>query len=443
MKALIKGLVVTVGLLGVCCLLCTCEATAALLAAVEGAIAGDVAKEEEPEGDPVPAEVKLVAPDGEAGFEFGGSVAITDEYAIVGSVGDNHAGGYAGSAHVFGRVGPNAWDTGAKIVPADAATESFFGCSVSISGDYAIVGASGDSEGGAGAGSAYVFRRTGPNTWDAGVKLTASDAAAEDRFGNSVGISGDYAIVGANGDDLAGDFTGSAYVFRRTGPNNVWDAGTKLTAMDAASGDFFGRSVSISGDYAIVGAWGGDSDAIDTGTVYAFHRTGLNDWDDCTKLAAVDAATSDRFGVSVSIFGDYAIVGAPQNDDYGESSGSAYVFRRTGVTSWDAGVKLGADDASAGDRFGGSVSISRDYALVGASSDSERGDLSGSAYVFRRIGANAWDSGTKLLATDGSAEDYFGVAVSVSDTRAIIGAYRDDDRGMDCGSAYVHYFGPQ
>ena len=134
------------------------------------------------------------------------------------------------------------------------------------------------------------------------VKLLASDAAAGDQFGQAVAVSGDYAIVGAYGDDGQ---AGSAYIFRRTG-TNTWDAGTKIIASDKRSGDYFGQGVAISGDYAIVGAAIKDSY---TGGAYIFSRTGTNAWDAGTKIVASDAAADDEFGASVAIDGDYAVVG--------------------------------------------------------------------------------------------------------------------------------------
>jgi len=206
-----------------------------------------------------------------------------------------------------------------KLMAYDPAENDNFGWSVAISGDYAIVGVRGDDDGGGNSGSAYIFRRTGTNTWDDGTKIVASDAAGYDNFGWSVAISGDYAIVGARNNDSYG----SAYIFRRTG-TNAWDSGTKIVASDAASGDQFGTSVAISGDYAIVGAWAVSNDGI--GAAYIFSRTDTNTWDNGKKIIASDPSGDDYFGFGVDISGDYAIAGAYGNDDDGSFSGSAYIF---------------------------------------------------------------------------------------------------------------------
>jgi hypothetical protein len=207
------------------------------------------------------------------------------------------------------------WPQQAKFTASDGSAGDCFGYSVSISGDYAIVGACGDDNY---KGSAYVFKRDG-TIWSQQDKLAASDGAVWDAFGYSVSISGDYVIVGAYSDN---DYKGSAYVFKRDG--TTWNEQAKLTASDGSAGDAFGYSVSISGDYAIVGAYNGNDYK---GSAYVFKRDGTI-WSQQDKLTASDGATDDWFGLSVSISGYYAVVGAPSDDDKGSDSGSAYVFSK-------------------------------------------------------------------------------------------------------------------
>ena len=159
-------------------------------------------------------------------------------------------------------------------------------------------------------------------------KIQASDLEASDIFGNSVAISGDYAIVGAPYEDTGGSSAGAAYIFRRT-DTNTWDAGVKIQASVPHANDFFGRSVAISGDYAIVGAYLEDAGGTwDAGAAYIFRRTDTNTWDAGTKIMASDKQAGDYFGISVAISGDYAIVGAPWEDPGGiTDAGSAYFYR--------------------------------------------------------------------------------------------------------------------
>ncbi len=376
-------------------------------------------------------EFKITAEDAAAGDVFGHSVSINGDYAIVGADQNDDGGDRSGSAYIFVSDGEE-WTQQQKLTADDAAAGDEFGWSVSISGDYAIVGAYGNDDDGDSSGSAYIFVRDG-DEWTQQQKLTADDAAAMDCFGHSVSISGDYAIVGADENDDNGDRSGSAYIFVRDGEE--WTQQRKLTADDAAEREMFGYSVSISGDYAIVGAYFNDDDGDRSGSAYIFVRDG-EEWTQQQKLTADDAAAYDWFGVSVSISGDYAIVGALGNDDDGEMSGSAYIFVRDGE-EWTQQQKLTADDAAAGDAFGWSVSINSDYAIVGAYADDDDGDASGSAYIFVRDGEE-WTQQQKLTANDAAAGDNFGNSVSISGDYAIVGALENDDDGENSGSVYIY-----
>ena len=373
-------------------------------------------------------EFKVMASDGAADDLFGTSVSISGDYAIVGAYHDNDSGQWSGSAYVFKRTG-TSWTEEAKLTASDGAASDKFGTSVSISGDYALVGATlGDGNVG-GSGSAYVFKRTG-TSWIEEAILTASDGASNDDFGMSLSITSEYAIVGAWGDDDDGDYSGSAYVFKRTDTN--WAQETKLTASDGTADDRFGRSVSIYGDYAIVGAYMDDDNGNGSGSAYVFKRTDTN-WTQEAKLIASDGAAYDEFGRSVSISGDYFVVGA-SGDDF--DKGSAYVFKYTG-TSWTEEAKLIASDRATDDMFGQSVSIFSDYAIMGAWGDDDNEGWSGSAYVFKRTGIS-WTEEVKLTASDGAYFDQFGSSVSISGDYTIAGSMGDDDNGSSSGSAYVY-----
>jgi len=380
---------------------------------------------------------KLIASDGATSDWFGYSVSISGDYAIAGAwYDDNSNGADAGAAYIFKRSG-TSWMQEAKLTASDGAASDWFGCSVSLNGDYAVIGAySDDTSSGSNAGSAYVFKRSG-TSWTQEAKLTASDGAAYDYFGYSVSISGDYAIAGANGDNNGnGADAGAAYIFKRSGTS--WTQEAKLIASDGAAGDCFGCSVSISGDYAIAGAWYDDnSNGANAGSAYIFKRSGTS-WTQEAKLIASDGAAGDCFGCSVSISGDYAIAGANGDDNgNGADAGAAYIFKRSG-TSWTQEAKLIASDGAAGDYFGDSVSISGDYAIAGAPGDDNgNGADAGAAYIFKRSGTS-WKQEAKLIASDGAAYDAFGNSVSISGYYTVIGAFQDDNvYGNDAGSAYI------
>jgi hypothetical protein len=161
-------------------------------------------------------------------------------------------------------------------------------------------------------------------------------------------------------------------------------------------------------------------------------QAGADTWLQRQKLLAGDGAASDYFGYSVSISGDFAIAGAYADDDNGSASGSAYIFEWDGA-NWSQQAKLLASDGAASDYFGYSVSISGDFAIAGAYGDDDKGSNSGSAYIFKRDG-ETWSQQQKLLASDGAAGDYFGYSVSISGNKAIAGAYNDVSAA---GSAYI------
>ncbi len=400
-------------------------------------IAVDDADAEYPiEIDPVwIAQQKLLASDGAAGHMFGYTVSVSGDTALVGANGDDDNGAYSGSAYVFVRSG-SIWTQQQKLTASDGAADDGFGTSVSVSGDTALVGANGDDDNGSASGSAYVFVRSG-TTWSFEQKLTASDGAADDFFGYSVSVSVDTALVGAHEDDDDGSRSGSAYVFVRSG--STWTQQQKLTASDGAAEDQFGWSVSVNGDTALVGARYDDDNGSASGSAYVFLRSG-SIWGQQQKLTASDGAVIDQFGWSVSVNGDTALVGAYVDDDHGNASGSAYVFARTG-TIWVQQQKITASDGAAEDFFGRSVSVNGDTALVGANGDDDNGSASGSAYVFARTGT-IWVQQQKITANNGTTGDLFGYSVSVSGDTALVGARYDDDNGSASGSAYVFQFLP-
>ena len=363
-------------------------------------------------------EIKLLPSDGASDDRFGFSVAISGDTAIVGALNNDDNGTDSGSAYLFDTT------TGTqlvKLLPSDGAEHDDFGFSVGISGNTAIVGAYRDDDNGIESGSAYLFDAT---TGTQRAKLLPSDGAAGDFFGYSVAISGNTAIVGARYDDDNGSDSGSAYLFDIVSGAQI----AKLLPSDGAIGDYFGDSVALSNNTAIIGAHRDDDNGLKSGSAYLFDITSGAQ---TAKLLPSDGASDDEFGASVSISGTTVIVGAPFDDDIGLDSGSAYLFDST------SGAQLGKLTASDGNRddwFGRAVSIHGEKIIVSAHGDDDNGDASGSAYIFNAITGAELEKGAP---SDGAAFDFFSSSVAISGDTAIVGALNNDDNGADSGSAYL------
>ncbi len=397
---------------------------------------------------------KLLASDAQIFDEFGWSVAVSGDTAVVGAYQED-AGGvgfHAGGAYIFQRDegGADNWGQVEKLTASDAQAGDNFGWSVAVSGDTAVVGANQEDAEGNLAGAAYVFQRDqgGADNWGEVKKLLASDADAGDSFGGSVAVSGDTAVIGTCCESAGGSLAGAAYVFQRDeGGADNWGEVEKLTASDAQAGDFFGISVAVSGDTAVVGAnqedAAGAGSNTGNGAAYVFGRDqgGADNWGEVKKLTASDAEAGDRFGNSVAVSGDTAIVGALFEDAGGDDAGAAYVFRRDhgGAGNWGEVKKLLASDADTNDLFGQSVAVSGDTAVVGAIQEAAGGGNAGAAYVFQRSqgGAGNWGEVEKLTASDAQGGDSFGNSVAVTGGTAVVGAYQKDSGSSKTGAAYV------
>jgi hypothetical protein len=371
--------------------------------------------------------------DGVADQHFGVSISISGDYAVIGAYLDNiGANTHQGSAYIFIKSG-SGWVEQAKLVAADGAIDDFFGISVAISGDYVIVGSSNDATGSIlGHGSAYIFIRNGVS-WTQQAKLVASDGAAFDYFGTSVDIENEYAIIGAQGDDIGSNVTqGSAYIYLRSG--TAWSFQSKLTAIDGAADDNFGNSVSISGASVLIGA---NTDNIgsntDQGSAYVFTRTGST-WTQQAKVLASDGDVQHRFGSAVSIEGDYAVVGSP-NEGYSptQAKGSAYIYFRTGST-WSQQAKVTPTNPSSLEYFGTAVCISGEKVIIGAYADESFPSCDdpvriGLAYIYQKQN-NIWTLYSTVEDPLGEDMEGFGVSVFIKGDDFIVSAYRASPNGL-------------
>lgn len=382
---------------------------------------------------------KLKPSDGDIGDHFGNAMDFSGDQVLVGAYFDE----LGGSAYVFEKPMTGWANMGhtAKLTPSDGVSGDLFGRSLSISGDHVVVGSSQDDDNGSNSGSAYVFSKSGANwtTMTQTAKLTASDGVASDGLGIGTGISGDRIICGASGADLGGSSVGALYMYDK--PMTGWVNATQDQKIIpplyiAAPTSRYGNSVAIDGDYAVVGAPNYQSN----GSAFVLFYDG-SDWSTIAELTASDGIVNDLFGTSVGISGDNIVVGATGDDDKGSSSGSAYVFTKpiSGWANMTETAKLAASDGTANDHLGSSVSIDSIVIVVGARDAGGTSNERGAVYLYVRPGANwlTMNQTAKLTASDGFNDDYFGASVDISGDHVIVGSWGDDDLGTSSGSAYV------
>ena len=383
---------------------------------------------------------------------FGYSVGIDGDFIIVGvpydfqdETGENPLA-YAGSAFILykDQGQTDGWNIVKKIDASDRSEGDNFGFSVDISGDYAIVGAFYDDHDATGgneklnSGSAYIFYKNqgGVNNWGELKKIVASDRDRTDEFGRNVAISGSFAIAGAAQEDEDNDGlnfvdqAGSVYLFEKDlGGIDNWGELKKLVASKRYFGvRFGGDGLDISGDYILVGTLSDDMDASElnplgnAGAAHIYYKDmgGVNNWGHVKKFVASDRSSASAYGRDAAICGDYAIIGA-------DGAEAAYIYSKNfgGTNNWGEVKKIVSEDI--GERFGVSVALSSDYALVGNHGNSDQfgnyiANKVGSAYFFGRNlgGADNWGKVSKVLATCPQEDDYFSNIIALSNDYAVI-----------------------
>ena len=376
-------------------------------------------------------EAKLLASDAAAGDRFGNAVALEGDTALVGAFANSDNGQFTGSAYVFVRAG-NLWTEQAKLLPAEAEESDNFGWSVALQGDRALIGAWGDDNAASVAGAVYEFTRE-DGVWSETAKLVASDGSFFAQF-SAVDFDGQAAVIGARGDDETASNAGAAYIFKRMG--GTWSEQVKLLASDGESGDRFGSRVAIDGNTVLIAAQ--DLSTNDKGAAYVFvESNGV--WSEQAKLLPSASSSIDNFGHSVALEGDTAVVGSPDGSGSGDVyvfTRSNGVWSETAglVTQppapWDGfghSVALRGDTLIVGNPFDGFP--------PGAGSE-DPVDLFGSVSVFERT-EDVWVLRGKLLATDDP--DGFGVSHSIdlSGDSVLVGAQFDAEIGTLSGAAYV------
>lgn len=420
---------------------------------------------------------KITAPARGTYDGFGNAVSINGENALVGAMEEDEDGreentvDNSGSAYIYIKTlgGGENWGLKSKITASTGAPGSaYFGFSVSISGNYAVVGAKFDQLDSDGlnpissAGAAYIlFNDAG--TWKEVKKICAPTRNSSDQFGAAVSINGDFVIVGApyNAYDATENnalfSAGTGYIFQKDkGGVNNWGLVKKITSSIRASGDNFGNAVAIYGDYVAIGAFFEDEDTNEqnyldnAGSVYLFKKDhgGTNSWGQLKKINAPLRSSYAGFGQSLSLSGNRLIVGAPYErispNDYSENAGAAHIFEKDygGTDNWGAAQKLVPNVRNSGSAFGNSVCIDGTHAIVGAVSEGrdeyESNFLvgSGAAYVFKKdlTGAGNWIELKKVVSQSRRAMDQFGSSVGISGDFAIVTATYGDETSYEDNS---------
>lgn len=414
---------------------------------------------------------------------FSGKVHVNGNYAIVGSHAESTISSSrgepitgAGAAYIYEwQSSTNSWLLVQKITAPDATENDNFGRHVAIDTAFAIVGAPNQDTDEAGdnavssAGAAYVFKRNSDGSWTFMQKLMASTRATSDHFGNAVAVEGNYALIGAPFEDQ--DLNelntrlnaGAVYAFTYNASTNRWTQTQKITPASRRNSDYFGTSVAVDQGQLIVGAYAHDLDENNTnslgdaGAAYIFDvNTATSLWSETQKIVAPDrqdrssGTSNEYFGLSVAIDSDWILVGAYWEGDIGSnlSYGAAYFYKKINGT-WNYIQKTVAPDRTHADQYGYSVSLSGDYAIVGAGLEdhdtNEENELTdaGSAYIYRKAPlTNAWVERHKIVANQRNAGAYFGLTVSISGARLLIGAERDDEEAENAGAFYSFSLSP-
>jgi hypothetical protein len=358
---------------------------------------------------PVQQIAKLVPDDGGPFEYFGISSALEGDWIVVGASFISTGGAYVFDAQTGSQV--------RKLLPNDFSGSEEYGRSVAVSGGRALVGAPSDSDQGARSGSAYLFDVT---TGAQLTKLLPNDGATGAVFGASVAIDGNLAVIGAPSASPNGPASGAAYVFDVTTGAQL----AKLVPNDGGFSNEFGDTVGISGNRVLVGAKGHNNY---NGAAYVFNATtGAQ----TAKLVPNDNPGGVRFSQALAIDGDTAVIGAGLDGPNGQLSGSAYLFD---LTTGQQRAKITPQDGAANDRFGDSVRVSGNLAVVGAF-NKEGASGVGAAYVFDAItGAEL----AKVLPDVGAGEMRFGNSIGLDGNRLVVGAYQDNASGTNSGAAYM------
>jgi hypothetical protein len=386
----------------------------------------------------------VYANDAAANRRMGESVDLKGIWGIAGSSRNNN-GVEVGTAYIlYYDSNTGEWRQVAQLFPDNfSAGDQRFGAKVAMGNGFCAVSAPLDDEGGADAGATYIYSWNGGNPSDWVLHQKILGASAGEQSGSALDFNNEWLIVGAslNSDGLAGAGAAYLYVQAPAGMGN-WNLVKKLSSQDADLGDRFGFDVAISGSYALVSANLDDEKGVDAGAAYIFARNqgGADNWGQLKKLTASDGQTEDNFGVSVDIDGPYAVVGANRDDDKGNESGSAYMYYKNqgGVAdSWNQHTKIVDYNGKKGEHFGYAVSIDGDHIAIGARWKKVFQSRAGAVFVYHREDSG-WAEFAMLNEPNNFYNDNLGSSVAINGQYLMAGIPGEDLPGItDCGAVLV------
>ncbi len=373
-------------------------------------------------------QTKLLASDAAQYDYFGLSVAVKGDTAVIGAYGKSDLARNAGAAYAFAR-NAGAWAQQARLGTSTPLIDAYLGATVATNGSYTAAGAPYASVGAQNDGVVYLFSNA---TWQQQTILLPNDPDSLSQFGNALAINSNTLFVGAPMHDSFGANAGAVYVFTFDGVS--WVQRQKLIGADTASGDRFGSALALNDGWLAVSAPLHSSPGSPGGAVYLFEFDGVS-WVQRYKVGAPDTIAGDRFGSAIALDNGWLAVGVPLHRFVGSASGAVYLFEFNG-TAWVQRQKFVASDTVGGDQFGSALALENQRLVIGAPLHSSNGPASGAVYIFERA-TTTWIERAKLIGSDTNAGDRLGGSISIDGTTILVGAYGDTAAGPGTGAAYV------
>jgi hypothetical protein len=373
-------------------------------------------------------QTKLLAADAAQYNYFGLSVAVRGDTAVIGAYGKSDLARNAGAAYAFTR-NSGSWTQQARLGTSTPLIDAYLGATVATNGSYTAAGAPYASVGAQNDGVVYLFSNA---TWQQQTILLPNDPDSLSQFGNALAINGNTLFVGAPMHDSFGANAGAVYVFTFDGVS--WVQRQKLIGADTASSDRFGSALALNDGWLAVSAPLHSSPGSPGGAVYLFEFDGVS-WVQRYKVGAPDTIAGDRFGSAIALDNGWLAVGVPLHRFVGSASGAVYLFEFNG-TAWVQRQKFVASDTVGGDQFGSALALENQRLVIGAPLHSSNGPASGAVYIFERA-TTTWIERAKLIGSDTNAGDRLGGSISIDGNTILVGAYGDTAAGPATGAAYV------